>query len=103
MKSGHDAQAIYLMGDIFDYWFEYKKVVPRGFVGFPRKMRRNHRQRDPCHVILPETMMYGFSTICQTKPVLPFIRKPAKRDSTAKNSTLPMATVWVLPNGHISC
>ena len=27
----HDAKAIYLMGDIFDYWFEYKKVVPRGF------------------------------------------------------------------------
>jgi UDP-2,3-diacylglucosamine hydrolase len=26
-----DASAIYLMGDIFDYWFEYKYVVPRGF------------------------------------------------------------------------
>jgi UDP-2,3-diacylglucosamine hydrolase len=25
------AEAIYLMGDIFDYWFEYKEVVPRGF------------------------------------------------------------------------
>ncbi|MDR1808821.1 MAG: UDP-2,3-diacylglucosamine diphosphatase [Prevotella sp.] len=27
-----DAKAIYLLGDIFDYWFEYKHVVPRGFV-----------------------------------------------------------------------
>lgn len=26
-----DADSIYLMGDIFDYWFEYKYVVPRGF------------------------------------------------------------------------
>lgn len=26
-----DATALFLMGDIFDYWFEYKKVVPRGF------------------------------------------------------------------------
>ncbi len=26
-----DASAIYLLGDIFDYWYEYKKVVPRGF------------------------------------------------------------------------
>ncbi|HYW96111.1 MAG TPA: UDP-2,3-diacylglucosamine diphosphatase [Bacteroidales bacterium] len=33
-----DAQAIYLMGDIFDYWFEYKKVVPRGFVRFLGKL-----------------------------------------------------------------
>ncbi len=26
-----DASAIYLLGDIFDYWFEYKHVVPKGF------------------------------------------------------------------------
>ena len=28
----NDAKALYLMGDIFDYWFEYGEVVPRGFV-----------------------------------------------------------------------
>ncbi len=26
-----DALAIYLLGDIFDYWYEYKYVVPKGF------------------------------------------------------------------------
>jgi len=26
-----DAQEIYLLGDIFDFWFEYKRVVPRGY------------------------------------------------------------------------
>jgi UDP-2,3-diacylglucosamine hydrolase len=26
-----DAAAIFLMGDLFDFWFEYKKVVPKGF------------------------------------------------------------------------
>lgn len=26
-----DADSIYLMGDIFDYWYEYKYVVPKGF------------------------------------------------------------------------
>lgn len=30
--AGEDAHAIYLMGDIFDFWFEYKRVVPQGFV-----------------------------------------------------------------------
>ncbi len=25
-----DAAAVFLMGDIFDFWFEYRKVVPRG-------------------------------------------------------------------------
>lgn len=29
-----DAHSIYLLGDTFDFWFEYKKVVPRGFVRF---------------------------------------------------------------------
>lgn len=31
-KISHDAQAIFLLGDIFDFWFEYKHVVPKGFV-----------------------------------------------------------------------
>ncbi len=26
-----DAGAIFLMGDLFDFWFEYKTVVPKGF------------------------------------------------------------------------
>lgn len=26
------AGALFLLGDLFDFWFEYKKVVPRGFV-----------------------------------------------------------------------
>lgn len=29
-----DAAAIYLVGDIFDFWWEYKSVVPRGFTRF---------------------------------------------------------------------
>ncbi|MBQ6613312.1 MAG: UDP-2,3-diacylglucosamine diphosphatase [Alistipes sp.] len=27
-----DATKIYLLGDIFDFWFEYRRVVPQGFV-----------------------------------------------------------------------
>ena len=27
-----DADAIFLVGDIFDFWYEYGKVVPKGFV-----------------------------------------------------------------------
>ncbi len=27
-----NAKSIYLLGDIFDFWFEYKRVVPKGFV-----------------------------------------------------------------------
>ena len=27
-----NAAAIFLMGDIFDFWFEYKRTVPKGFI-----------------------------------------------------------------------
>jgi len=31
-KVKDDAEAIFLLGDLFDFWFEYKTVVPKGFV-----------------------------------------------------------------------
>ena len=27
-----DAEQVFIMGDLFDFWFEYKKVVPKGYV-----------------------------------------------------------------------
>ena len=29
-----EARAVYFLGDMFDYWFEYRAVVPRGHVRF---------------------------------------------------------------------
>jgi len=33
-----DAAELYLMGDIFDFWFEYATAVPKGFVRFLGKL-----------------------------------------------------------------
>ncbi|MEA5260079.1 UDP-2,3-diacylglucosamine diphosphatase [Arcicella aquatica] len=33
-----DAQMIFLMGDLFDFWFEYKNVIPKGFARFQGKL-----------------------------------------------------------------
>ena len=33
-----DAEAIFLQGDLFDAWIEYRQVVPRGFVRFLGKL-----------------------------------------------------------------
>jgi len=35
-----DADALYLLGDILDYWYEYKTVVPRGYVRFLGQLAR---------------------------------------------------------------
>jgi UDP-2,3-diacylglucosamine hydrolase len=33
-----DAAEVFLMGDIFDFWFEYKMVVPKGYIRFLGKL-----------------------------------------------------------------
>lgn len=44
-----DATEIYLVGDIFDYWFEYRKVVPRGFTRFLGKISEITDSGIPVH------------------------------------------------------
>jgi len=44
-----DAAAIFLMGDIFDFWFEYRKVVPRGFTRVLGKIAEITDQGIPVH------------------------------------------------------
>jgi UDP-2,3-diacylglucosamine hydrolase len=34
----HDAAEIFLVGDVFDFWFEYATVVPKGYVRFLGKL-----------------------------------------------------------------
>ena len=33
-----DAHSVYLLGDIFDFWFEYKYTIPKGFIRFQGKL-----------------------------------------------------------------
>jgi len=37
-KLKSDATSIYLLGDMFDFWYEYRTVVPKGFVRFLGKL-----------------------------------------------------------------
>ncbi|NDW12570.1 UDP-2,3-diacylglucosamine diphosphatase [Bacteroides sp. 214] len=34
----HKASAVYLLGDMFDYWYEFKNVVPKGYTRFLGKI-----------------------------------------------------------------
>lgn len=35
-----DAKAVYLLGDVLDYWFEYRTVVPKGYTRFFGQLAR---------------------------------------------------------------
>lgn len=37
-KVSVDAKAIFLVGDVFDFWYEYRRVVPKGFTRFLGKL-----------------------------------------------------------------
>lgn len=43
------AEALYLLGDVFDFWFEYRKAVPKGFVRFLGKMAEFSDRGIPVH------------------------------------------------------
>jgi UDP-2,3-diacylglucosamine hydrolase len=43
----NDAAAIFLVGDIFDFWFEYGQVIPKGFIPFISKISQIREQGIP--------------------------------------------------------
>jgi UDP-2,3-diacylglucosamine hydrolase len=45
----NDAQEIFLLGDIFDFWHEYKKVIPKGFTRFLGKVAEITDSGIPVH------------------------------------------------------
>ena len=46
----HDATAIYLLGDLFDFWYEFKTVVPKGFVRLLGKLGQLSDKGIPIYV-----------------------------------------------------
>lgn len=45
-----DADQIFLMGDVFDFWFEYKQAVPKGFVRFLGRIAEISDSGIPIHL-----------------------------------------------------
>ena len=41
-----DAQTIFLLGDLFDFWFEYKHVVPKGYTRLFGKLAEEFYKRN---------------------------------------------------------
>lgn len=54
------ARALFLLGDVFDFWFEYKKVIPKGFVRFQGKLAEWSDAEIPIHVFTGNHDMWLF-------------------------------------------
>ncbi len=55
-----DAAAIYLLGDIFDFWFEYRNVVPKGYVRLLGKLAELSDSGIPIHYFTGNHDMWVF-------------------------------------------
>lgn len=55
-----DASAIYLMGDVFDFWFEYKYVVPKGYVRLLGKIAEITDAGIPVHLFRGNHDVWAF-------------------------------------------
>ncbi len=59
-KVSADATAIFLMGDVFDFWFEYKYVVPKGYVRLLGKIAEITDSGIPVHLFRGNHDVWAF-------------------------------------------
>lgn len=61
----HHATEIYLVGDIFDFWFEYKYVVPRGYIRILGKLAELRDKNISIHIFTGNHDMWMFGYLEQ--------------------------------------
>jgi len=59
----NEAEEIFLIGDVFDFWFEYKKVIPKGFVRLQGKIAELTDSGIPVHWFIGNHDMWIFDYI----------------------------------------
>jgi len=55
-----EASEIFLVGDVFDFWFEYKRAIPKGFVRLQGKIAALTDKGIPVHVFTGNHDMWIF-------------------------------------------
>ena len=78
-----DAQEIYLLGDLFDFWFEYQSVVPRGFVRLLGKLAEIRDGGIPITVFTGNHDMWLFNYF-EEELNIPVVRNPIRRNYDGK-------------------
>jgi len=78
-----DAQEIYLLGDLFDFWFEYKTAVPKGFTRLLGKLGEITDSGIPIHLITGNHDMWVFDYIPKETGVI-LHRKPIEKNFAGK-------------------
>lgn len=78
-----DALEIFLVGDIFDFWFEYKRAIPKGFVRLQGKIAELTDSGIPIHIFTGNHDMWIFDYIPKELGVT-LHREPIEREFFGK-------------------
>ena len=78
-----DAEAIYLVGDVFDYWFEYKSVIPKGFSRILGKLSELRDAGIPIFFFTGNHDMWMFRYF-ETEMDIPIYRQPIVKEIHGK-------------------
>lgn len=78
-----DAEAIYLVGDVFDFWFEYRSVVPRGYTRLLGKLASMRDRGIPIYFFTGNHDMWVFDYF-ERELDIPTYREPIIREIYGK-------------------
>jgi UDP-2,3-diacylglucosamine hydrolase len=78
-----DASEIYLMGDVFDFWFEYGKAIPKGYVRLLGKLAELSDAGIKLHYFTGNHDMWVFDYLPRELN-LTIYRKPVTREINGK-------------------
>ena len=82
-EAAKDAEEILLLGDLFDFWFEYKRAVPRGHVRLLGKLAEIADRGIPLHLFIGNHDMWIFDYV-PSEVGLTVHREPAVRTWMSK-------------------
>lgn len=74
-----DAQMLFLVGDIFDFWFEYRHAIPKGFIRLQGKLAELTDSGLPVYFFTGNHDMWMFDYFTQELNI-PVIRQPVSID-----------------------
>ena len=78
-----DIDQLYLVGDLFDYWFEYQSVVPKGFTRLLGKLAELRDQKIPVYFFTGNHDMWMFKYF-EDEFGIPVIRAPIVKEIQGK-------------------
>ncbi|MCP3933095.1 MAG: UDP-2,3-diacylglucosamine diphosphatase [Bacteroidetes bacterium] len=79
-----DAEAIYLLGDVFEFWFEYKTVIPKGHVRLFGKLAELRDMGIAVYFFIGNHDMWMFRYF-EEELDIPICRKPMLKTIGGKN------------------